>query len=286
MEKRVIDLSSWNGLVDFGKVKADGITGVIIRAGATGYGAAHTKFKDEKFETNYKNAKAAGLEVGAYYYSCAMNEAEAKAEAEFFASCIKGKQFELPVYMDVESTDAPSDLRILGKQKLTAIIVKFCETMEKAGYFAGVYSGKYWARDYFDLSVVSRFTFWLAHWTTKTDFTGAFDMWQYSATGRIKGVSGDVDLNYQYKDFAPIIKSLGLNGFAKTEEKPTEINLDGDYFVVSFVTNDKKAAEEYAAKLTEKGFTSAVVLRGDMDNNGKIDANDARTIQRKVVGLD
>jgi GH25 family lysozyme M1 (1,4-beta-N-acetylmuramidase) len=131
MATKVIDVSRWNGNIDFAKVKASGITGVIIKAGVTGYGAGHSMERDANFETNYKNAKAAGLNVGAYYYSGAMSEDFAVKEANYFLTLLKGKQFDLPVYMDVEETHSPTNMPSLGKTKLTAIVYEWCETVEK-----------------------------------------------------------------------------------------------------------------------------------------------------------
>lgn len=217
MPTKIIDISSYQKGVDFAKVKASGITGVILRAGYTGYGANHTKCKDDQFETHYKGAKAAGLNVGAYYYSGAMSQAFAIDEAKYFLALIKGKQFDLPVYMDVEETHSPTNMTSLGKTKLTSIVSTWCETVEKAGYFVGFYAAKSWCNTYLDMNALSRYTFWLAHWTSKTDYKGAYAMWQYSASGSVPGISGRVDMDYCYKDFPSIIKAAGLNGYQKQE---------------------------------------------------------------------
>ena len=132
MATKVIDISSYQKNVDFKKVKAAGISGVIIRAGYTGYGSAHTMCKDDLFESHYKNAKAAGLHVGAYYYSGALTEAFAVKEAQYFLTLLKGKQLDLPVYMDVEESHSTTNMPGLGKTKLTAVVYKWCETVEKA----------------------------------------------------------------------------------------------------------------------------------------------------------
>ena len=221
MANRVIDISNHNGSIDFVKVKASGIWGVIIKAGVTGYGASHTMYKDDSFERNYQAAKAAGLHVGAYYYSGALTEDFAVKEAKFFLSIIAGKQFDLPVYMDVEEEHSTTNMPALGRTKLTAVVKRWCETVENAGYYTGFYTAKSWCQAYLNMSELSRFTLWLAHWTSQTDYTGAFGLWQYSATGSVSGISGNVDMNYCYQDFPAIIKAAGLNGYTK-EEKPEE----------------------------------------------------------------
>lgn len=221
MATKVIDISSFQPNVDFKKVKASGITGVILRAGYTGWGSSHSMNKDDKFEAHYKGAKAAGLNVGAYYYSGALTEAFAVKEAQYFLTLLKGKEFDLPVYMDVEEYHSTTNMPALGKTKLTAVVYKWCETVEKAGYFTGFYAAKSWADLYLDMNKLARFTFWLAHWSSKTDYTGAYAMWQYSDAGSVPGISGKVDMDYCYQDFPAQIKAAGLNGYKK-QETPSE----------------------------------------------------------------
>lgn len=227
MATKIIDISYAQKGVDFKKVKAAGFTGVIIRAGVTGYGSSHVMEKDDQFENHYKGAKAAGLHVGAYYYSGALTESFAEKEAKFFLSLIKGKTFDLPVYMDVEEAHSTTNMPGLGKARLTAVVMKWCETVEKAGYFTGFYTMKSWCNVYLDMAKLSRFTFWLAHYTTKTSYNGSYAIWQYSSTGKVNGISGNVDMNYCYVDFPATIKSLGLNGYKKESDKRYRIEVYG-----------------------------------------------------------
>lgn len=290
MEK-CIDVSSHNGNIDFKKVKAAGINNVIIRCGYTGYGKSHTLNKDSKFETNYKNAKEAGLNVGAYYYAVALTEADAYREANFVLSLLKDKQFELPIYYDVEDVHDTSESGVLtqnmqglSKALLTAIVNRFCETVEKEGYFVGIYSGKYWFRDSLDMSVLNRYTVWLAHWVSKTDYTGSYALWQYTNLGTVNGVSGDVDMNILYQDFASIIKRLGLNGFTASATPAEPVILMGD------VNGDDKVAEDDAFLTLRRvvgitTFTESQDKAADMDGDGKITAEDAGQILRKSAGM-
>lgn len=227
MATKIIDISSYQKAVDFKKVKAAGITGVILRAGYTGYGASHGMYKDEMFESHYKGAVAAGLNVGAYYYSGALSETFAVKEANYFLSLIKGKTFSLPVYMDVEESHSTTNMPGLGKARLTAVVMKWCETVEKAGYFTGFYTMKSWCNVYLDMAKLSRYTFWLAHYTNKTTYTGSYAIWQYSSSGKVDGISGNVDMNYCYADFPAQIKKLGLNGYKKEADKRYRIEVYG-----------------------------------------------------------
>lgn len=292
MSTQLIDVSTHNGVIDFQKVKAAGIDNVIIRCGFTGYGKSHTLNKDERFETNYKNAKGAGLNVGAYYFSVATSEADADREAAFVLSLLKDKQFELPIYYDVEDSHDvtqpgvhPQNMLNLSKSALTAIVNRFCDTVEKAGWFVGIYSGKYWFRDKLDMSVLNRYTVWLAHWTAQTDYTGPFALWQYTDSGRVDGISGNVDMNILYQDFAPVIKRLGLNGFPK-QTAPTEpVILKGDVNGDGSVTDDDALLTLRRAVGLET-FTDTQTKAADMDGDGEITTEDARRILRKSAGLE
>lgn len=187
---KCLDVSTWQGSIDFNKVKSAGYNYVIIRAG---YGKEKTQ-KDNMFEINYKNAKAAGLKVGAYWFSYAMSPSTATAEADACLSCIKGKKFELPVYYDMEYQPAMNT----SNSNYTKMAVNFCKKLKNNGFKSGVYSSAS-VYDY----LLNRTTLknngisiWNAEWYIKPSIT--CDVWQYSETGRINGISTAVDLNYIY----------------------------------------------------------------------------------------
>ncbi len=203
-----IDVSVHNGDIDWKKVKADGIQFAILRAG---YGRKLSQ-KDARFEENYKNAKAAGIPVGAYWYSYAMTEDEAMVEADVFLSVIKGKQFEFPVYFDVEEKKQFD----LGKEKLSAIMRAFLEKVESAGYFVGLYGSASSLTTYTADDIKNRYTIWLAHWVNQTNYSGSYAVWQYSDKGSVSGINGNVDLDICTADFPTIIKAKGLNGFGQS----------------------------------------------------------------------
>ena len=207
-----IDVSVHNGDIDWGKVKADGIDFAILRAG---YGRLASQ-RDDRFEENYAGAKAAGIPVGAYWYSYAMTPEEAELEADVFLSVIKGKQFEFPVYYDVEEKKQFD----LGKEKVSAIMRAFLERVEAAGYFVGLYGSASSLTSHTADDIKSRYTIWLAHWVNQTSYGGAYGIWQHSEKGRVDGINGNVDLDIGYKDFPTIIKGKGLNGYGKTEPTP------------------------------------------------------------------
>ena len=187
---KCIDVSTWQGSIDFNKVKSAGYDYVIIRAG---YGKEKSQ-KDNMFETNYKKAKSAGLKVGAYWFSYAMSPSTATAEADACLSCIKGKKFELPVYYDMEYQPAMST----SNSNYTKMAVNFCNKLKSNGFKSGVYSSAS-VYDY----LLNRTTLknngisiWNAEWYIKPSIT--CDVWQYSDNGRINGISTNVDLDYIY----------------------------------------------------------------------------------------
>ena len=184
-----IDVSCWQTGVDYNKVKNAGIEAVIIRAG---YGR-ETSQKDEEFETHYKNAKAAGLKIGAYWYSYADSVEDAKKEASTCLACIKGKNFDLPIYYDLEE----GSMTKLGKSTLTEIAKAFCESIKTAGYRSGVYANLNWFTNYLDYeSLKKSYSVWLAQYNDTNDID--CDIWQNSSTGKIDGINGNADTNIVY----------------------------------------------------------------------------------------
>ena len=210
--KNGIDVSKHNGNIDWQSVKASGkVDFCIIR---TGYGKSISQ-KDIQFERNYAGAKAAGIPVGAYWYSYAITPAEAEAEARTFLQAIAGKQFEMPVYFDIEEKKALAT----GKNNVSAIVKAFCNVMEKAGYWCGVYASRAHVQSYFDNEVKNRYSLWLAEWGAKLNYTGGeVGMWQNSEKGRIAGITGNVDTDVCYVDYPAVIKAAGKNGYQKTAE--------------------------------------------------------------------
>lgn len=204
-----IDLSTHNGALtasDFKQMKGDGVRGAILRIG---YGGEPDQ-KDARFEQNYAAAKAAGMPVGFYHYSYAKTVERAKTELNCVLQWAKGKQFELPVYFDIEDRSQEK----LGKKCLTDMTVAFCEGLTKAGYYAGVYANKYWLTSLLDYERIKKWTIWVAQYAEKCTFDKPYDLWQYTSKGRAAGVDGNVDLNECYKDFTKDIQEKGLNGFS------------------------------------------------------------------------
>ncbi len=202
-----IDVSKWQMPVDWNAVAANpDIDYAIIRVTWSG-------LETTEWSTFYAGAKAAGVPIGCYAYTMATTVAEAKAEAQKTVELLKGKQFEYPIYIDTEEGDIYNNM---DKATLTAIVKAECDVLRDAGYMAGVYTNTWYATSKLDMSALSEYTVWLADYSTTPGYTGNYDMWQYSCTGVVNGVTGQVDMNYCYKDFPSIIKEKGLNGYQKT----------------------------------------------------------------------
>lgn len=210
--KNGIDVSVHNGNIDWQKVKASGQADFcIIRAG---YGKAISQ-KDKQFENNYAGCKEHGIPCGAYWYSYAITPAEAEAEARVFLQAIAGKQFEFPVYFDIEEKSTLNT----GSKNVSAIVKAFCNTMEKAGYWCGVYASRSHVQTYFDSEIKNRYSLWIAEWGSKLNYSGGeVGMWQKSEKGRVIGISGNVDLDECYVDYPTVIRAAGKNGYQKTAE--------------------------------------------------------------------
>ena len=150
-----IDVSKWQGDFNFKQAKSEGVQFAILRG-------AYACSKDTKFESYYKTCEALNIPVGVYHYSMAKSVSEARTEANFLINnVLKGKQFEYPIYMDVEDKVQ----RDLGKNLLTEIVIAFCDTLEKAGYYVGIYSSGSFFATYMHELKLTKYDKWIAHWS-------------------------------------------------------------------------------------------------------------------------
>ena len=159
--------------------------------------------EDPKYRTNIQGAIAAGLKVGVYYFSQAVNEIEAVEEASAVLGMISGYKITYPVFIDVEYSNSNKDGRAdnLSVAQRTAVAKAFCQTIQNGGYRAGVYANKTWLTSFLDMNQLNGYKVWLAQYAKEVTYKGRYDMWQYSATGKISGISGNVDLNLSYLNY-------------------------------------------------------------------------------------
>ncbi len=198
-----IDVSKHNGNIDWNAVKKSGVSYVIIRCGYRGY-TQGSLIIDSKFEQNIKGATAAGLKVGVYFFSQAIDEVEAVEEASFVLDAVKNYKISYPIFLDVEYSGAAGNKGRadgLSKSARTAVCKAFCETIRSGGYTAGVYANRTWLEGKIDPSQLSSHKIWLAQYAATPTYTGRYDMWQYTCTGKVSGISGNVDLNLSYMGY-------------------------------------------------------------------------------------
>ncbi len=198
-----IDVSKWQGTIDWSKVKNDGIEFAMIRSS---YGSSSL---DPKFETNYQGAKENDIAVGVYHYSYATTVAAAKTEVMFLIKTLQGKQFEYPISLDLEDKAQT----VLDKKTLADIALVYFDALTEAGYYPMLYSSKGWFIGKLYDPSLNVFDRWVAQWSNTLTYTGALGMWQYSATGSVSGISGNVDLDISFIDYESRIRWLGLNGY-------------------------------------------------------------------------
>lgn len=190
-----IDVSKHNGSIDWAAVKNSGISYVIIRCGYRG-STTGALIEDPKFVTNIKGAQAAGLKVGIYFFTQAVNEIEAVEEASMVLSLIKPYAISYPVYLDVESSGGRADG--ISKEMRTAVCKAFCATIADSGYSTGIYANKTWLNEKINTAALSGYKIWLAQYAAAPTYTGSYHMWQYSSKGSVSGISGKVDMNLSY----------------------------------------------------------------------------------------
>ena len=201
-----IDVSVWQGEIDWEQVGKSGVDYAVIRAG---YGNLATQ-KDRYFEDNITGATNAGLDCGVYWYSYANSPEDAVLEAEACYEVIKDYSFSYPVYFDIED----QSLADLSKQELGEIVKAFCSTLEEKGYYVGIKSYANFLNTRLDASLYSKYDVWVAHYgVSKPSFSKNYNMWQFSNEGTIGGITGTVNCNYAYLDFPGIMKEVHLNGF-------------------------------------------------------------------------
>lgn len=207
-----IDVSKWQGAIDWPKVAGDGIKFAMIRLG---YGSSDGSAcgVDGYYQRNVEGALENGIAVGCYFYSYALGVEAVRKEAAFVIQQLakyKGRIL-YPIAYDIEDNTQAG----LGKSILTGMVTTFCSALEAAGYYASFYCNTDWARNRLDMAALARFDYWLAQWASAPTYTGhTFNMWQSSDSGRVSGISGNVDMDTAFVDYEALIKKNRLNGYS------------------------------------------------------------------------
>lgn len=247
-----LDISSIQGAnFDFNKAKSLGYDFIILRIN-TWSNRTNSNIKDSCFDIFYQKAKAAGFKVGAYWFSYANTVDYVATEAKLCLDWIKGKQFEYPIYFDLERNEQFSQ----GKTFCDAAVKTFCNTLEKAGYYAGAYCSTFWYTNCVSESVRERYACWIAEYSNKCNYKGTYGIWQNGLV-TIGGVQTDHD--FGYVDYPSIIKAKGLNGFTKLS-KTTEKTLDtGSCYKLGETTVGALAVKELLRLAYTKKLVSILV---------------------------
>lgn len=262
--KQGIDVSYHNGRLDWGVIKKAGVDFAIIRAAYRGYGKEGKLVKDTEFENNIMNAQAKGIPVGVYIYSQAITTAEAVQEANFILNIISGYSIDLPVVFDYEFAgvesgrlDSAWSSKKLNKSKMTDITLAFCNTVKNAGYDVMVYANKSFLNTNIDHTAIENagYQVWLAHYTTKTNYTGEFKIWQYTSEGSIPGIADKkFDCNFMYTlNIAPVPNQA----YTGNEICPKLTVKNGNYTLiegVDYTVNYKNNKQIGSAKIEVVGL--------------------------------
>ena len=216
-----IDISHWNGSIDFEKVKASGIEFVIIKAGGSDKGF----YTDSKFKENYDKALAAGLSIGAYYFvGKYFRGVEAGVrDARKFIDILKDLKFDYPVFLDIEAQENRY------KEQITEAAVAFCEELERAGYFVGIYASDISGfKDKLNHESIKEYAHWVARYGKEPEVCKNYGIWQYTSKGNVPGIVGSVDMDVSTVDYAKVIKEKGFNGYPKKDKikEPKKTKMD------------------------------------------------------------
>ncbi len=190
-----IDVSEWNGNIDWKAVKDAGIEFVYIRIGGRGWGQAGVMYGDGMAQTYYEGAKEQGLLIGVYFFSQATTAEEAAEEARYCLDYTKDWELDLPIAMDWEYVNNEARTAGISQRDLTDCVLSFCRTINQTGRKAVLYTGWEIRQRWMYPHEVKDIPFWLAMYTTNMDYPYEFAMWQYTGSGRVPGISTDVDMN-------------------------------------------------------------------------------------------
>lgn len=194
--KKGIDVSTYQGIIDWDKVKADGIDFAILRCG---YGSDLTYQDDGQFKRNAKECERLGIPYGVYLYSYANDIEKACSEADHVLRVIKGFKLDYPVFYDLEDAKTTGKC---GKDMIARIAEAFCNRIEKAGYKVGIYANLSWFNNLLTDKVFDKWDRWVAQYNNECTYKGAYTMWQYTSSGKVNGINGLVDMNECYVDYA------------------------------------------------------------------------------------
>lgn len=203
-----IDVSKYQGRIDWRRVAAAGYRFAFVRTGWAGYAGGIEEGYDPRFVENAVGAREAGLSVGAYVYSYMNTPAAAHAAAESVMRLVEPYRLSYPLVLDFEDAKTYA---ALGRARSTAIARSFLEDLEAGGYYAMLYTYTNFANNYLDMAALSAYDLWIADYRASVGYRGSYGIWQYTSSGRVNGITGAVDLDRSYKYYSSIIRGAHLN---------------------------------------------------------------------------
>lgn len=225
MSKKGIDVSEFQGKIDWEKVKNDGIEFAILRCG---YGMDFSNQDDVEYERNANECERLGIPYGVYLMSYANTVEKARSEAKHVLRLIEGRKISLGVWYDIEDNGTSG---AINKETLTNIINTFCNTIKNAGYKVGVYANLNWLENKIEKTIKDNYDIWVAQYYSKCEYEGKYIMWQHTSSGKVNGISTNVDMNILYKDLPVINNNDNNNSKTNNSEivKSLQKALNKDY---------------------------------------------------------
>jgi len=259
-----VDISQWNGTIDWKTAKANGVEFAFIRVGYRGYGSSGSIGSDDMAIVNMANAKAAGVKIGVYFFSQAITPSEAEVEARFTLSMISGYALDLPVVMDYEYAGSPGRLRgaNLSQRQATDCMEAFAKVVEASGYTPMIYASETFLEDQlYDYELAAQYPVWLAHYTTCTDYKGQYNFWQHTDRATVAGMSGAVDGNVWY-DRGEKYNNGAYNAYGRTRTVAYQTHLAKSGWETTWKSNKQISGSVGSGRQIESIRVQGVNLPG------------------------
>lgn len=296
-----IDVSKWNGSIDWNSVKKSGVDFAFIRVGNRGYATQGKLIEDDQAQRNLAQANAVGIPVGVYVYSQAITQEEAIEEAQLALKMIKGYEITLPIVMDVEyaGTVSEEESRLydakLTKQEATDICEAFCSVIVEAGFTPMIYANADMLKNHLLAETLSsQYPIWLAHYADCTNYGGDYEYWQYTSVGQISGIQGNVDLNVRYIKETEKVTGVAISGIKKDTLTLSWNQLEGADGYEIYRKTEKEAyvklaeiSGEVSCKYTDQGLKTGTaytyfVRAFTWDGEEKVYAKDSSEVTAKT----
>ena len=288
MSKKGIDVSEFQGKIDWEKVKNDGIEFAILRCG---YGMDFSNQDDVEYERNANECERLGIPYGVYLMSYANTVEKARSEAKHVLRLIEGRKISLGVWHDIEDNGTSG---AINKETLTNIINTFCNTIKNAGYKVGVYANLNWLENKIEKTIKDNYDIWVAQYYSKCEYEGKYIMWQHTSSGKVNGISTNVDMNILYKDL-PVINNNDNNNsktnnseivksLQKALNKDYNCGLDVDGIIGPLTTKaiNSHMVRNFTVGEFAKWVQERLIAKGYSLNNFGVDGRYGNESEKKV----